>query len=337
MKIAYNRRRLAIDMKDIHPHPFFTCDVCGEILKSRMAKYWHKKENINHDSFTRLLKEKKNVPKRTHEDDKLAGRKNKNESVKRKVSSVGSKQIITCKLCLGQYNARTNLKTHIEDVHKGRKFMCDTCGVVIKGESNHYKHRHQEFKCRATTFTVYYDDAITPTRFFSQKNLKCEICDQRFENPNAKRHHFYQVHHGRRFRCNVCSQIITSHRHLHVHNHRKHGGEAKFTAFYERSGRENCPGGLDVEDGGDGWNEGKVTGVISGCDKNPSASQSSSSASQSSPSAAQFSSSASQLSSSAPESLLSASQSSSPLEVGEASILQVRTYSEMALTSGHRR
>ena len=145
-------------------------------------------------------------------------------------SSRGSSQY-SCIFCSLKLADQISLKHHVEDVHKGRTFLCSNCGAQLRFHANLSKHKH--VTCLNTRFIVCYfpEKARIPK---ASPDTKCPTCFLIFPNSVLKRHHFEEFHCQRRFHCNFCHQVVVSHRDLLAHVHQHNNDNVTFEAKYAK-------------------------------------------------------------------------------------------------------
>ncbi|KAL5277021.1 hypothetical protein ACFFRR_002313 [Megaselia abdita] len=108
--------------------------------------------------------------------------------------------------CIGSFVSWEALKDHLVVHYKGKKFICEICGkkfdtkrLFTKHIANHRRYEDQAFKCQ-------YCDAVFKKRFKvvnheklhrnpgNERLLKCEFCDKKFLNGNARKFHKIAEH-----------------------------------------------------------------------------------------------------------------------------------------------
>ena len=137
-----------------------------------------------------------------------------------------------CNLCPYESDIILNVTHHIEDVHKGRVFLCKDCGDLLGGYRQ--KMQHKRTICPNSKFVTIYipKDTRLKKRI---REVKCRVCKQTFQNAIENRHHFEEVHLERNFQCNFCKKVIASHRRLHLHADQHKHCDVAFVAEYGKS------------------------------------------------------------------------------------------------------
>ena len=142
-----------------------------------------------------------------------------------------------CPLCDVKDKTLFELSTHIDDVHRGRIFICNTCNKSVKGAPGWNTHNKKNHDYDASA-TIYYAGTQLWLHGFHGfpwiSYVKNELSGHHFCNCQITLkgidlyHHIEQVHKGRIFVCGDCKEEFTSHLNLSVHNVHNHGGNAVF-------------------------------------------------------------------------------------------------------------
>nr|XP_023014940.1 zinc finger protein 883-like isoform X2 [Leptinotarsa decemlineata] len=160
-----------------------------------------------------------------------------------------------CKDCLRKFRQASNLKRHIDIIHKGLKpFKCEVCGkefsrLVAKNEHT-YKHTGQKpYVCSycGETFNTYLkhfthtylhkidNGEITGRTMVARKSntseqllVECTVCNKTFSSPRAIFQHSHaKESSGKEFLCAVCGKAFLRKSQLQTHS-LIHSGEKPF-------------------------------------------------------------------------------------------------------------
>ena len=128
-----------------------------------------------------------------------------------------------CSSCDTTLNLKNRIR-HVEEVHRGRKCLCTTCGMYnanIPLLNRHIKDKHNG----KSQLIIIYDLKKASEIALA---VTSESCCQKFEGHkfygSARRHHIAETHLERYFRCKICQETISSYRDLGAHSklHREH-------------------------------------------------------------------------------------------------------------------
>ena len=131
-----------------------------------------------------------------------------------------------CETCKKEFSLEENLKMHY-NVHLGKKnFSCYICQreyFTRSGLNHHLKQVHGSeklVKCSKCDFIgkTRYDVETHHKIDHSESSLKCDLCNQQFQNKQELKKHTVDNHCGNRpFVCTVCSHRSKSQSKLNVH------------------------------------------------------------------------------------------------------------------------
>ena len=165
-----------------------SCDICGNIFKTRMNLNKHKELHNEEESPKQLTQEKN-----------LLNKNNESIDLSR-----------TCTICQIKFITYKELDAHNWEVHQ-IEIPCDTCNQLFKNRKDLWSHSRKEHKKEKK----------------KEKSFPCEVCGKKFFNmSHLKVHHM--VHTDERpFLCNDCGQGFRSAFQLKQHE-RIHTGEKPF-------------------------------------------------------------------------------------------------------------
>ena len=133
-----------------------------------------------------------------------------------------------CNLCKTMTNSISQYAQHVDDLHRGRRYICHDCKKANKGLNIWNMHNRKNHD-NAGRCTIYYGEVFAGTNGFGSP---CDDCGLDFEDKIAENHHIEEVHKGRVFECSLCPKIIKSHLDLPIHNSENHEDMADFIARY---------------------------------------------------------------------------------------------------------
>ena len=126
-----------------------------------------------------------------------------------------------CPTCSMAFELRKNLRNHIQAVHQGKKFTCQTCGQSFRKE--HQARTHSKVHLRRRIRLQ------TPKSALTLDQLVCEICNKQFKREAHLKRHRFAVHkqfpnlvEGKMF-CKFCYKIFLNKKCLDTHMNNKHG------------------------------------------------------------------------------------------------------------------
>merc|ERR1712136_179475 len=193
---------LSRHLHDVHYGRVFTCESCGKRVKDKAMQDKVRKKNMPSENQGQFIVESETT--------QLLHAKN-----------------YSCKLCPKRYSSNGSLFAHVNDDHKGRRFLCE-CGKKLKGYVNKYKHMREAHRGKAK-FQVIYLSALVP---LVQKEFSCYICKKLFATNVTRLEHLETIHRGRRFRCCRCGTVLKGSAPKSKHM-KKCGRDTKFETIYE--------------------------------------------------------------------------------------------------------
>ena len=149
------------------------------------------------------------------------------QKIKRKLQKNPAKN--RCETCLKTCHNQAAKRNHVEDVHRGRHFLCHVCGIMIRGVymSKLHKKQHPPNTCH---FSIFYEAQKDKISWSIRSNF-CDVCKEEFPDRHKKRHHVDDVHRGRYFTCNICQETINSYLFLPKHE-KKHMTKISFKVSF---------------------------------------------------------------------------------------------------------
>jgi len=149
---------------------------------------------------------------------------------------------MSCKNCLKTFKTKPSARTHYKRIESGEKvcikrIRCDKCKRRMK-EQDFDKHAQKNncvlVDCErcGETFTasqlkkhMMRKRMCNPQQGFAQtvqetEKIKCDICEETFDNLRNAKHHIKAVHNAEQFPCVGCDRIFTSEKYLIFHKKR---------------------------------------------------------------------------------------------------------------------
>ena len=136
-----------------------------------------------------------------------------------------------CPECPKTFALKTSIRTHVELVHRGVRYVCDYCSKMFpknKDLQNHVNvvHLGMSFNCqfcekKLTTKTAL-DFHIE--NIHKRKRYECEECHKSYCSKNILKQHYEGVHKGVRYPCPECDYKALDPSNLNIHMHRLHPG-----------------------------------------------------------------------------------------------------------------
>ena len=106
-----------------------------------------------------------------------------------------------CQYCKKHFRKEKNLKTHIKEIHEGkrRKFPCDVCTKVFPRKKSMKRHRYSVHK----NYSPDLDLDLNRTD-------DCTYCKKHFRNQKNLKAHIKEIHEGKRRKlpCGVCTKVF---------------------------------------------------------------------------------------------------------------------------------
>ena len=158
----------------IHKGRFFKCKKCGIKVYTHAAKSAHRKLHPDGAEFTisfnsglnfnrlKTMKEERNFVKTSHPSNNKAKTSLKNVaarkivSIKRASKSKETDKVqnprCVCPYCKRQFPGLITMYCHINEIHRGRVFVCNKCGLKVS--SYNTKQKHKKSHPEGNTFTI---------------------------------------------------------------------------------------------------------------------------------------------------------------------------------------
>jgi methionyl-tRNA synthetase len=141
-----------------------------------------------------------------------------------------------CDQCIKSYRSKTELASHVDIVHRGRRFPCPQCPTAVLLSSAQALKRHvrlvHETRVKALRCSVCgkaFKDRQTlrgheRTHDTSQRSDPCAQCGKVLSSRGALREHVKTVHNKGSFRhtCEDCGQSFPYAHTLHIHAEMAH-------------------------------------------------------------------------------------------------------------------
>ncbi|KAJ8048070.1 hypothetical protein HOLleu_00238 [Holothuria leucospilota] len=144
-----------------------------------------------------------------------------------------------CKFCEERFKSTRERVDH-QKLHSGTALKCQFCGKIYALEENFKRHIDQHlgkaapFQCGhcGKTFTCPRNGRRHERRHTTEKPLKCQFCDKRFNDKSRLLSHEGRVHtHVKPFKCQYCTKSYYARENLTVHI-RVHTGEKPYPCRY---------------------------------------------------------------------------------------------------------
>ena len=136
-----------------------------------------------------------------------------------------------CELCDKEYTSKGNLKTHVQNKHKGDKSQCQQCEFQGTYSSLRYHiqilHRGIKFSCEMCDYQATLAGNLKThiQSMHEGKKFPCQQCDYQAAQAGALHNHIQSKHEGIKFPCHLCAYQATQAGNLKAHVQRKHEHE----------------------------------------------------------------------------------------------------------------
>ena len=139
-------------------------------------------------------------------------------------------QIYKCKTCEKTFSNSNRIFKHIYQVHKERKFKCENCGKAFSYDVLLRRHKNicngsntptQEIvkqKLKDVEYSVLKDDNLG-------RMYQCKKCEKSFHSFHMIHQHIFDVHRGKKLRCEHCDKLFSTNSRFAYHKKMYHSNE----------------------------------------------------------------------------------------------------------------
>lgn len=152
---------------------------------------------------------------------------------------------LKCSFCSSHFANRSLLIEHIDNIHRGLRYKCSECGIIFIRAYDCRRHSKKCKNSKVENIKIDVSQSETQTVEKAAKNLyKCPSCPMMFKSKNGRGQHI-KIHHLKiRFKCDICSKIVTSKPNCMRHLLEMHGVT---TEKFEKI-ENNAVSGSQIED-----------------------------------------------------------------------------------------
>ena len=151
--------------------------------------------------------------------------------VKRLMVKMVKQKVFSCEYCGKKYCSRSNLKSHVDTVHRGLKNECNICEKTffdkwkLKTHMNTV-HSSKRYECPYCIQTCSRIDTLRrhikakhegPEIDKSDYPIVCELCGERYRSSTGLYDHIKSKHEGKTYSCPYCIKQLANRSSFHRH------------------------------------------------------------------------------------------------------------------------